>query len=384
MKDRNRHKIWRPTARQELLLKSALFPREQALKSWNQWKEKADIDNLDPSSSRFLPMVYKNLQDSLVDEDLRNRLKSVYRKTWYRNNIYYSQLNSLASAFQMNGIPTMLLKGMALTISYYKDFGIRPMEDFDILIPQEKIHTAIEIMQQNGWRIKAFYKCPINDIFLEVKSGLHFENDLGCQCDLNWNLFKDSAIEDGDADFWKNAIPIAVKNAVTLALRPEDLLLHICKHGSRGERGNIRWVPDVLIILNKKRDILDWDRLLSNTHKFSMTLYLREMFSYLEQTFPSILPPFFLSELQNSRISFTEKRYYETTSWKNEVSNSYYRLYWLFRRHQTNSRKRKFSLSNMFNFLKYLQVYCNSKHIWMVPLLLVSKSLNKIWKGFFH
>lgn len=384
MNSRKKHESWRPTPPQELLLTSALFPEKEAIKAWHQWTEKADIDNLDPSSSRLLPLVYKNLQNSPVDEALRTRLKSVYRKTWYRNNIYFSQLDGLVSSFQNNGIQTMLLKGMALTISYYEDFGLRPMEDFDILIPREKTKTAIELMQLNGWRIKDVYKCPINDAFMVVMSGLHFENDLGCQCDLNWNLFKDISLEAGDSDFWENGIQIPLKNVKTLGLRPEDLLLHICKHGSRGERGNIRWIPDVLIILNKKRDTLDWDRILNTAQKYWTTLIMREMFSYLNQFFPSILPLHFLSKLQSSRISLNELKYYETTSRKKEISKVFYRLYWLFRRHKTNSGKGNSSFSSIINFPRYLQVYCNTEHLWLVPFLLVSRSLNKIWKGFFH
>ena len=48
-------------------------------------------------------------------------------------------------------IPTILLKGMALSQRYYRDLGLRPMFDLDLLVPPQRAKAAYEILGPLGW-----------------------------------------------------------------------------------------------------------------------------------------------------------------------------------------------------------------------------------------
>ena len=62
-----------------------------------------------------------------------------------------AHLASVLQEFERAGIECMLLKGAALTLRHYRDFGLRNMGDFDLLIHPHDIERAARLLLQNGW-----------------------------------------------------------------------------------------------------------------------------------------------------------------------------------------------------------------------------------------
>jgi len=115
------------------MLRAALLQREPALESWNEWKRNVNIDVVDYGSHRMVPQLYRNLQRHGVKEQLMDRLKGVYRYYLYKNEILMHRIGTLLKAFEDAGIETMVLKGAALIQLYYRESGLRPMLDADVL-----------------------------------------------------------------------------------------------------------------------------------------------------------------------------------------------------------------------------------------------------------
>jgi len=87
-KKANEGDCW-PTREQELLLRAALLQGNDAINAWHEWKSSVDIEQLDQGSYRLLPLLYRSLHIDGVEDPLMNKLKGVYRMTWYKNQPFY-------------------------------------------------------------------------------------------------------------------------------------------------------------------------------------------------------------------------------------------------------------------------------------------------------
>ncbi|MBZ5608241.1 MAG: nucleotidyltransferase family protein [Acidobacteriia bacterium] len=56
----------------------------------------------------------------------------------------------LLSWFEAHGCPTLVLKGMALTLLHYRDMALRPMSDLDILVPEDRAPEVVGLVQRDG------------------------------------------------------------------------------------------------------------------------------------------------------------------------------------------------------------------------------------------
>ena len=55
-----------PNEAQEILVKAALFPPQEAEAYWREFVERFDLHNLDHGCDQMLPMVYINLNQRLL------------------------------------------------------------------------------------------------------------------------------------------------------------------------------------------------------------------------------------------------------------------------------------------------------------------------------
>src|SRR5215472_5269976 len=124
-----------PARDQELLLKAALVEGPEAVTAWNQWSAGADPDRLDEDSCRLLPLVYDAMRRRDVFGPWMEQTQRAYYHTWADNTRRFHAAAAVLRALHGAGIKTMLLKGPALTLQYYRNAGLRPMDDFDILVP---------------------------------------------------------------------------------------------------------------------------------------------------------------------------------------------------------------------------------------------------------
>ncbi|NHZ85957.1 MAG: hypothetical protein GWP19_08760, partial [Planctomycetia bacterium] len=136
-----------PTIKQELLLKAALLDGYSALEAWKELKIKLNIDQLDRGSFRLLPLLNRNLKNLGVDDKIMNEFKAVHRSSWYNNQILFHLTAKLLDLFHKNNIKTMVIKGAAVAIKYYQDIGLRPINDFDVLVKPDQALHAIHLLQ---------------------------------------------------------------------------------------------------------------------------------------------------------------------------------------------------------------------------------------------
>jgi len=383
MSSLQKNRSWRPSLSQEWLFKSAFFNGDEALRSWRNWKEKTHIENLDRGSQRLLPLVYKNLSKQGIEDEWKGRLKSVSRKTWYQNQFLFRHLEDLISKFQGRKIPTLLLKGVALTVSYYKDMSLRPMGDMDILVPREKAGLAMDFLIQSGWRLIFPVKYPFIDSYMVIRNATGFVHPLGLRCDLHWHVLKHACSDQADKIFWLGAVPVSWKNGEILSLNAADHLLEIFEHATYWSPVSpVRWIADVLTVL-RSGNVIDWKRLEKLSKDFHLALAVREMLVYLKDNFGAPVPGAVIIRLKKEKILPQEVRLYQSAmsskeGWQGSLREKY--SFWL--RYRSSLRMSGEKRVWILDGLQFLRGYWNMKSVWKIPWMLMAKILVFLGRAF--
>jgi len=361
-----------PNPEQELLLQAALFQGERSLNAWRLWKKRTDIevDKLDLGSFRLLPLVYRNLCDQERNDPLIEKLKGIYRLHWYKNQRLFHHMTPVLKSFCAAGIKTMILKGAALSLQYYRDYGLRAMDDFDVLVPTRQALEAITLLKGLGWTPKR----DLSEEYRLLRHSESFNDSSDCELDFHWHLLRGNLTADADDDFWEGAQAINIQGVPTLILNPTDQLLHVCVHGAAWDAApHLRWVTDAIVILKVAKSEIDWSRLLLQAQKCRVTMPLRETFAYLRDKFDAPVSAEVLKTLQNTPVSKREYRVYRySTSPPTFLSGLV--KFWLINSRLTGEVG---FWKKLMQFSKNLS-YWNMPPLWKVPFHIVFRGARKL------
>jgi hypothetical protein len=364
-----------PTREQELLLRAALLQGKAATDAWNAWKLTVDIAQIDQGSYRLLPLLYKNLRDHGIEDPWGDTLKGVYRSTWYKNQLLFHHMIHLLRSFHYAGIPTMILKGAALTVRYYHDVGLRPMNDFDILVHTDQAADAIDLLMGLGWRPKRKLLQVVSDNFISLWNAQGFRDNSGRECDLHWHVLKECCQEHADDDFWDGAISVTSHDVHTYALNSTDQLLHVCIHGlSWNPVPPLRWVADAMTIIKTSQAELDWDRLLKQVKKRRVILPLRDALHYVHDLLDAPIPLTVFKRIHHMAVSSIERMEYTV-----RTRYAWHPLTNWFRYVRYSQLEDGLSLQPQFIGLpRFLQHSWGLRHLWQVPLSIVVRAIRKL------
>lgn len=365
------------TKQQRLLLRAALLSGQDAIHAWENWIANVDIDRIDTGSYRLLPLLYHNLHIHQIDHPLMQKLRGTHRAAWYKNQMLFKRLCVFVKAFESIGIKTLVLKGAALIVFYYKDFGMRPMADCDVMIPEEQVATATNILKERNWR--PLYVWP-NHLQEERRHYVHadtFVDQSGFVIDLHWHAISTCLEKGADNDFWNSAIPIQLDGIPTLALNSTDQLFHVCAHG--GMRWDplpgLRWVADAMMILNSRREI-DWDRLVHQTEKRRLALPMKETLIYLHEEFAAPIPANVLQNLEKLPVTRGERLEHKAKTC--QIPRNPVLELWMRFSHYKRVKSHAGLIMLLLGFPHYLQVIWRINHLWQLPFYVLYKSMRRL------
>jgi len=361
------------TREQELLLKASLLQGSGAIEAWEKWISEINFDLIDPGSYRLIPLLYHNLSRHKIQHPLMNRMKGIYRRTWYENQIFSHQTLKLINIFHAEGINTIVLKGIALAHMYYQDYGLRPMSDIDILIPTSQSLQALSILKSCGW--KSAYKSP-EKIINVIHSCDFTDPDELNHLDLHWHLYIECCQADADLDVWDAAIETNIKGTKTHILNSADQLLHTLVHGMKWSIiPPFRWVADAVTVLNISHETMDWKRIISQAEKRRIVLPLRYGLEYLVNNFDVSVPQEVLKHIQSVPVTKSEQiEYkYKIENQKKKVLGNIPVLWFDSQRLNRNGSLRH----KVINFIRYIQRFWDIESLWKMPSFIFNLTLNK-------
>lgn len=293
------------TRDQEVLLRAALLKGTNALEAWEEWKDGVDWEvHLDNGSFRLLPLLYTNLKQIGIKDPLMRKLKGVYLKAWYENQRLFFRAAKIIDYLHNEGIQTIVLKGLPLAILHYKNLGVRPMSDIDILVPSSQALLTAEALKRAGWiTTDESLQVP-----MQYRHSQQFVGESGTEVDLHWNLIIESTRVDSASDFWNKAVPVRIQNVTSYALDPTDMLFHVIVHGIKwNPEPPIRWIADAITIMRSSGLKIEWSRIISHSRKYMVCLQMKEGFNYLYNHFRAPIPETVIDQINDVPVSYFER-----------------------------------------------------------------------------
>lgn len=373
-----------PTWQQELLLQAALLQGSKAVSAWEKWRSSVDIEKLDGASNNILPLLYNNLITLGINDPLMDNFKGIYRQTWYKNQLSIHRAATLLNSFHNAGIRTMLLKGAALVLLHYKNHGLRPMGDIDLLVHINKASEAIDFLMKSGWISEL--ESPESQI--AVSHGIAFTNPATDQAiDLHWHVIHECRQPNADDKFWEGAVALKINEVTTCALSPADQLLHIFAHGIKWNPvPPFRWIADAMTVVRSSHSVIEWNRLITLAKEHRLVLPVRDALDYLGDKLDAPLPLYVLQTLKNiptSRIERMEYKY-KTENYLQKPLG-YMPVIWFD--YSRLSRDKTLPLK-VIGFVRYLQSFWGAESIWRLPIYAISMTGRKLrsikdyyWRG---
>ncbi len=298
-----------PSPDDEWLLKASLLKGETAIASFLEWKTKVDFDkDIGSGAFRLLPLLYHNLREHGVSDGLMPRLKGIYRQSWTKNNLLFHQAGKIISFLETNGIKTLVMKGIPLSLRIYKNRGVRPMADVDVLIPFSEARPAIELLLGAGW---SMYEPQFLEYNLKYGRSATFANAENTELGLHWHPVFESHGNITEEDFWSHAVPFDLDGVQSMTFCETDHLFHTIVHGLRyNPEAPIRWVADSVTLLNEAGRAIGWQRLMRHTLKFRVQLQMKMALNYLVEHYGAGVPDGLLHELRQTGSTYADRLVY--------------------------------------------------------------------------
>ena len=293
---------------------------------WNASAEElarqlAEDDHLDWGSVRQLvyaedlaPLVYQLTRArGIIPPDLDRDLAMTYYATAAQNALRLTDLEQVLGLMTSAGVCVALLKGAALIETVYGNAAVRPMEDVDLLVRQESLPAAVEVL--SGFcGVPPSSAGPI-DAFVERDREVTFQKagESNTLFDLHWQVL--------DSPYyphmlftnwiWESAIPLRVGSTAAMSPSPEAMLLHLCGHNLiDAGRKELLWLYDIACLISKC-STLDWDLLADKARLYGLVLPIQHAVSRIGGVWKNLIPLPAVEKVGTLAASRAEKAFYD-------------------------------------------------------------------------
>lgn len=375
-----------PKAKHLWLMQAALLDGDSALNALEKWSAQLDVDKLDYPSYQIIPKLYKNLMRLNVSHANMKIFEGVYRRTWVENQRNFYRFSHLAQHLRENGVEDIvLLKGGAMMLSYYKDFGIRQMGDIDFLVAKESAFKTMLLLLDLGFQIDppSLYT---NVACLEDKIKMQHSLNFVGTCskynklciDLHWSILYEIPSYAIDSNWIYNADIRTLYDVKVATLNSTDLLYQTCIHGTRYSAVPlIRWVMDAVSLINLNIDKINWQDIIKQARRDRQLLVIRDTFSYLIEYFNAPIPVDIVDELK--KFVLVEQLYF---AFKRNAFLSLLLIPSRLWAEHSRTMPASGIFLRLFTLPRYLQKKCGLAQLWHLPFYLPIKIVATVKKRF--
>lgn len=221
----------------------------------------------------FLYAPLASLNDPAVPPDIVERLRRICLITVARNNLNAQAVSELLAAFREARVPLLVLKGVALLNTVYREAQqLRSFVDIDLLVREADLSRAHGVLVDLGYTPQGDGMTVSPDMY-----HLPMYMRAGERVELHFDLAKGHApFRVALPELWSRARSIPVNGEEMLVFSPEDMLLHGAMHLSFHKEfvsRPLRQLRDLGEIISKER--VRWDQLvdLASRYRAERSLY---------------------------------------------------------------------------------------------------------------
>jgi len=160
----------------------------------------------------------------------------------------------VSAALRAENIPSLLLKGQAVSSRFYEHPERRQSIDCDILTEPSHARAAHDRVRQLGFEeVFPNVTCPdhCHDVLLSLtNSRTYVRRKDGAQLDLHWRLNKASSLLGWHpSDLIAEAGELNIGDHTVLVLPLEKQFIYLCTHGAKHKWFRLKWLADIEHVL---------------------------------------------------------------------------------------------------------------------------------------
>ncbi len=279
---------------------------------------------------RVAPLLYKKIKhagaENIIPAETLNALRKQYLATAARNTILFSQLNELVAILNSKSIPVVLLKGAHLADFVYKDIALRPMSDIDILVKEEDLSEALQIVFDEGYQVmeksngekEKNIKSSQYSIASDAK---HFKtlihSETKCVLEIHCNITSESSpFRISPSDLWLNSQKVELNDNSVFILSPDDLILHLCLHAAYDDLFGygLGALYDIAVTIKYYHKSIEWQRLWHRAVRWRTERCLEISLYFAKKCFESSFPEKMLEGFHiDKMLNIAEKRIFRAS-----------------------------------------------------------------------
>jgi len=241
---------------------------------------------------------------SNIPEESKNKLKQFYYNILGRNNSIQIELQKVISLLNHAQIQVIVLKGASLLETVYKNIGLRPMSDVDLLVEKKDLSKIKSILYEVGYR-KPDY---LDQESLEKFGGeIHLCKKGGVFLDIHTNLsqyerFCNILRIDSDEEIWTKSKRYKTSEGELRTLNPAHLIMHLCMHHALAHSfvGLFRFCDIRETVLAYQEDI-DWHDFIVKVKRFKIKKIIYYSLFFNQELFGQLVSEDILEALKPNR-----------------------------------------------------------------------------------
>ncbi len=185
-------------------------------------------------TERLGALLYAVLSPLGLPAPIRDRLRAAWLGARRQYLLGIQQLTRVLSAFERQGVPVIPLRGLALADLLYRDPGLRPFTDLDLLVQEGNLPRALSLLSGLGYRHMEV-GLPLS-LELNWRHAASFvaEAPEEIPIDLHWGMVDYPGLAPAAVithqDLWDRAVRVEGPHGLRWEFCPEDLLISLALH----------------------------------------------------------------------------------------------------------------------------------------------------------
>jgi Uncharacterised nucleotidyltransferase len=216
-----------------------------------------------------MPLLYHNLYTlcptAIPKEDL-NQLRYVFQANAQRSLLLTSELVKIFNLFNQHQIAGVPYKGPVLANKVYGDVAFRQYCDLDIVVLQENVLPAKQLLIEQGYVPKDQMTEAEEVAFLRSHNEHNYtliHHDKKIAVELHWRITPRSTSVIEPKHFWERLEPDTLAGVPFSNLSLEEWLPILCVHGSRHRWERLTWLCDIAEIMRLQE--VDWESVIQRS-----------------------------------------------------------------------------------------------------------------------
>jgi len=258
-------------------------------------------------AERLAPLLHRALlslepHDTVISKERRDDFRRSYYDIAARNALLYQGLHEVLVSLNESGVEVILLKGIALIQTVYKNMALRPMEDIDILVRSEDMPLVAKKLNELGYATLAGYPEDFR------KGGMTI--DVHCALiNITRIASRKRACDVPLDELWKRSIAIEIEGQKARILCPEHFLMDLCLHLTlhHGLQG-LLWFIDIAVFIREYGDKIDWDVFIGQASAYKIQRYIYYALYCAQKRLGITLPGSVLERLKPAKLNFFEAK----------------------------------------------------------------------------